>query len=174
MSTHRIFEVIQRYENDLLAEWLRLQNVNLAARRDRISESQLRANLQDFLMALRDATSTSESVDTTRPEWTKLRDLLAEFSKQRAGLGFTPSETALFVLSFKQPLFSRIGKEYGNDAAMLAETTWTANEILDQLGLFTVDAYTKGVSGNPPPSSRNCWSCQRRWSSCGRGSWRFL
>jgi rsbT co-antagonist protein RsbR len=143
VSTHRIFEILQRHENDLLAEWLRLQNQSLASRRDRISESQLRANSQDFIMGLRDAMSASESVDTSRPEWTKLRDVLAGFSKQRAALGFTPSETAIFVLSFKQALFQKIRQEYGTDPAAFAEMTWTATEILDQLGLYTVEIYTK-------------------------------
>jgi rsbT co-antagonist protein RsbR len=143
VSTHRIFEIIQRYEDDLLADWLRLQNQSIAARRDRISESQLRANSQDFIMSLRDALSASESSDTSRPEWSRLREVLAEFSKQRAALGFTPSETALFVLSFKQALFGRLRQEYGNDPTALAELTWTATDILDQLGLFTVETYTK-------------------------------
>ena len=143
MSTHRIFEVIKRHEDDLLAEWLRLQDQSLASRRDRISESQLRANSQDFIMGLRDAMSASETADTTRPEWARLRGVLAEFSKQRAAQGFTPSETALFVLSFKQALFGRLRQEYGNDAAALAETTWSATEILDQLGLYTVEVFTK-------------------------------
>ena len=94
-------------------------------------------------MGLRDAMSASESVDTSRPEWTKLRDVLAGFSKQRAALGFTPSETAIFVLSFKQALFQKIRQEYGTDPAAFAEMTWTATEILDQLGLYTVEIYTK-------------------------------
>ncbi|MGA3185600.1 MAG: STAS domain-containing protein [Bryobacteraceae bacterium] len=143
MSTHRIFEIIQRHENDLLAEWLRLQNQTLASRRDRIPESQLRANSQDFIMGLRDALSASDSVDTGQPAWSRLREILAEFSKQRAALGFTPSETAIFVLSFKQALFGRLRQEYANDPHAFAELTWQATEILDQLGLYTVEIYTK-------------------------------
>jgi rsbT co-antagonist protein RsbR len=143
VSIYRIFEVIKRHENDLLGDWLRLQNQSLAARRDRISESQLRANSQDFIMGLRDAISASDSADTGRPEWSKLREILSEFSKQRAALGFTPSETATFVFSLKQALFGKLREEYGNDPIAFAETVWTATEILDQLGLYTVEVYTK-------------------------------
>jgi len=143
VSTHPISEVIQRHENELLADWLRLQNQNLASRRDRISESQLRANSQDFVMGLREAMSVSDSVDTTQPAWARLREILAEFSKQRAALGFSPAETATFVFSFKQALFGKLRQEYGGDPAKFAELTWAATEILDQLGLFTVQVYTK-------------------------------
>jgi rsbT co-antagonist protein RsbR len=143
VSTHRIFEIIQRHENDLLAEWLRLQNQSLVARRDRIPESQIRANSQDFVMGLRDAMSTSDSADTTQKGWAKLREILAEFSKQRAALGFTPTETATFVFSFKQALFGKLRQDYGNDPNAFFELCWTASEILDQLGLYTVEVYTK-------------------------------
>jgi len=94
-------------------------------------------------MGLRDALSTSDSADTTQPGWARLREMLAEFSKQRAALGFTPTETATFVMSFKEPLFERLRREYADDPAALAESTWEATEILDQLGLYTVEIYTK-------------------------------
>lgn len=143
MSTHRLFEIIKQHENELLTEWLRLQNQSLVSRRDRISDSELKANSQDFIMGLRDALSASESPDTTKPSFAKLRELLTEVSKQRASQGFSPSETATFVLSFKQALFGRLRLDYGNDATAFAETAWTATEVLDQLGLYTFDAYTK-------------------------------
>jgi rsbT co-antagonist protein RsbR len=143
VSTHNLFEIVQRYENDLLAEWLRLQNQNLAARRDRISESQLRANSQDFVMGLREALSATDSSNTTGIEWAKLREVLTEVSKQRASLGFSPTETATFVFSFKEALFNKLRQEYAKDSGKLVELAWQASELLDQLGLFTLEAYTK-------------------------------
>jgi rsbT co-antagonist protein RsbR len=143
VPTHSLFEIVRRHENDLLTEWLRLQNRTLAARRDRIAESQLRANSQDFIMGLRDAMSATDSSNTSGIEWAKLREVLTEVSKQRASLGFSPTETATFVFSFKQALFGRLREEYANDPAKFAETAWQATELLDELGLFTVEAFTK-------------------------------
>jgi rsbT co-antagonist protein RsbR len=143
VSTQQLSDVIQRHENNLLTTWLKLQDQTIASRRDRISESQLRANSQDFIMGLREALAASNSSDTSGSTWSKLREKLGEFSKQRATLGFTPTETALFVLSFKQALFEQLRREYANAPETLAETTWNATEILDQLGLYTVEAYTK-------------------------------
>jgi rsbT co-antagonist protein RsbR len=143
VSTHNLFEIVQRHENDLLAEWLRLQNLNLAARRDRISESQLRANSQDFVMGLREGLSATDSSDTSGREWSKLREVLTEVSKQRAALGFSPTETATFVFSFKEAVFNKLRQEYASDPGKFAEMTWQATELLDQLGLFTLEAYTK-------------------------------
>jgi len=45
--------------------------------------------------------------------------------------------------SFKQAPFGRLRQEYANDPAKFAETAWEATQLLDQLGLFTVESYTK-------------------------------
>jgi rsbT co-antagonist protein RsbR len=143
VPTNRLFEIIQRNENDLLLEWVRLQSETLASRRDRISESQLRANSQDFVMAFREALSAGDSADIRRPEWSKLRKVLEELSQQRAAQGFSSTETAIFVLSFKQALFAKLRQECSNDLGKLVEMAWGATEILDQLALFTTESYTK-------------------------------
>jgi rsbT co-antagonist protein RsbR len=72
-----------------------------------------------------------------------MRELMGEISRSRAQQGFTPSETATFVLSFKKPLFSRLRAQFGGDVNALANELWGATELLDSLGLFTVESYLK-------------------------------
>src|SRR5262249_13989905 len=81
--------------------------------------------------------------NVTASEWGAARDFLGELSRSRGQQGFSPSETASFVFSLKQPLFSRIRRELGKDADALAEETWRATELLDQLGLYTTEVYQK-------------------------------
>src|SRR5437016_9418995 len=47
----------------------------------------------------------------------------------------------MFVLSFKKPLFTRLGKEF--PAAEVAAEQWTATVLLDQLALFTTEMYQR-------------------------------
>ena len=143
MSKTRLPEIIGRYEKDLLAGWMQRQVGSVDGLRDRISEMQLRANSQDFLRALNEALSRNAGSDLGRPEWSGMRELLAEISRQRAMQGFSPSETATFVFSFKQPLFTRIRAEYASDADGYAAEIWTATELLDSLGLYTSEMYLK-------------------------------
>jgi rsbT co-antagonist protein RsbR len=70
--------------------------------------------------------------------------MLAELSRSRARLGFTPSETAIFVLSLKKPLFDRLRREMGSDAQALADEMWRATMLLDRLALFTTEIFLKG------------------------------
>ncbi|HUN99147.1 MAG TPA: RsbRD N-terminal domain-containing protein, partial [Bradyrhizobium sp.] len=73
-----------------------------------------------------------------------LREFLGDISRSRAVQGFSPSETATFVFSLKQPLFDTINGDKGISPTQLAETTWTITRLLDQLGLYTFEAYQKG------------------------------
>ncbi|MGH9620896.1 MAG: STAS domain-containing protein [Bryobacteraceae bacterium] len=141
MIETRIPEIIARYESELLNEWMRVQAGVPLARRDRIPESQLRRNSQDFLSALTAALSDGAGPDIAALHWTRMRDLLTELSRERAVQGFSPSETATFVFSFKQPLFARIGSEYADDKEGLQREFWIATELLDNLGLFTTEVH---------------------------------
>ncbi|MBV9762026.1 MAG: STAS domain-containing protein [Acidobacteriaceae bacterium] len=143
MGNTRLAEIIGRHERDLLAEWTRRQMDSFGTGRDRISETQLRGNSQDFLRALTEALLRNAGSDLRRQEWSSMKDLLGEISRQRATQGFTPSETAVFVFSFKQPLFTRIASEYPNDSEGFAAELWTATELLDELGLYTSEMYLK-------------------------------
>jgi rsbT co-antagonist protein RsbR len=139
----RLPEMIARDENDLLNEWLRIQQELLSARGDRVSEPQLRLKSQEFLRILGAALSQGAGSDIAAPEWSRMRDLLTEFSRQRVGQGFSPSETATFVFFLKQPLFARIGIEHASDRRALEDEIWTASELLDKLGLFTIEVFQK-------------------------------
>jgi len=82
------------------------------------------------------------SVDVRSSDWSKVRDLLTEISTSRATQGFSPTETATFVFSLKHPLFARLRAEI-TDARALAEEMWRATLLLDDLGLYTTEAYQK-------------------------------
>jgi rsbT co-antagonist protein RsbR len=142
-SKSRIPEVLKKFEKELLADWVKEQLNAIVLRRDLIKEPELRQQSADFLALLQEATQSGNLKDITAPEWTSLREMLGSVSRSRTVQGFTSSETAAFVLSFKQPLFTRLRDEIGKDAETLVDETWTANILLDKLGLYTTEVYQK-------------------------------
>ena len=50
----------------------------------------------------------------------------------------------MFVLSLKEPIFSRIRTRFARDAGGLADANWEATQLVDSLGLFTAEMYQKG------------------------------
>ncbi len=64
-------------------------------------------------------------------------------STSRAKNGYSPSETASFIFSLKEPLLSGVKEEAGTDFEATWGTVQLGNEILDKLGLFTTEAFQK-------------------------------
>jgi len=122
---------------------LREQLDALSARQDLITESDLRLQSAEFLAIFTSTCRAGSLVDITTPEWKPVLDFLGGVSRGRALQGFSPSETATFVFSLKQPLFARLRKELSADAAMLADEMWTATVLLDKLGLYTTEVFQK-------------------------------
>jgi rsbT co-antagonist protein RsbR len=144
VSTSRIPEIVQRYEREILAEWTQAQLSAIGHRRDKAREDDLmdqsRRFLRQFVSALQSAGTSS---DITTHGWAETRDFLAELSHKRAEQGLTPTETATFIFSLKQPLFVRMRQELGRDSELLGDEMWTATLLLDQLGLYTSEFFQK-------------------------------
>ena len=143
-ATSRIPDILRHNEAEILSEWLRQQQAGAAGSRGNvIREPELREQSRTFLAALRDALRDGNISDPNGVAWLPVREFLNELSRSRAREGFSPSDTAIFIFSLKLPLFARLRQEYGGDAAALAAETWTATELLDKLGLLTMEAYQK-------------------------------
>jgi rsbT co-antagonist protein RsbR len=135
-------KIIAQSQKELLADWLHTQLSATTLRSDLMKESELRDQSREFL-ALLQAAIESGSTQTDGPSWAPVRDFLARVSRSRALQGFSPSETATFVLSLKQSLFARLRGEFGGDAQGLAEEVWSTTDLLDRLGLLTVESFVK-------------------------------
>jgi rsbT co-antagonist protein RsbR len=123
-------------ETAILMEW----TSSYAEGDPRISRQEAQSQGKDLLHALGKALAAGSS-DMRGPEFAEVRDLLSAYSRSRAQQGFSPSETATFVFSLKQPLFERIRAT--SDAASTSDHLWTMSLLFDQLGLFTIEAYQK-------------------------------
>jgi rsbT co-antagonist protein RsbR len=140
----RIHEIISRRESDLLADWMREQLSATTLRGDLMKESELREQSRQFLKLLVRATAQGASLDDIKASaWEETREFLSGVSRTRARQGFSPSETAIFIFSLKQPLFALLRHELEGDPGKPAEELWVATTLLDKLGLYTTEAYQK-------------------------------
>jgi rsbT co-antagonist protein RsbR len=142
-SAGRIPEVLRKYERELLADWLEQQRAAVTLRRDLLKDTDVQEQSREFLTLVREAAQRGSLTDVTNSDWSKVREFLGSLSRSRAEHGFTPAETATFVLSLKRPLFDRLRKEYGRDTEGLAEDLWTTTTVLDALGLYTAEMFQK-------------------------------
>jgi rsbT co-antagonist protein RsbR len=137
-----ISQLIQDQESAIGAEWL-TQLEALTVRGTVVSKEQLRNHCQQFLKAFVNAIRSGNLDNIEHRSWDEVRDLLAEISSTRAKTGSTPSETATFVFSFKQPLFAHLSSGLAREPEVLGAASWTINNLLDKLGLYTIEVFQK-------------------------------
>ena len=108
----KLGEIISRNEERIRADWV-TDMAKSAQRADLISKVELDEQTRSLLQAIAQGATSGQPDDINGPAWSSVRELLQDISASRARQGFTPSETATFVLSLKQPLFKTIRQELG-------------------------------------------------------------
>ncbi|HEX8850969.1 MAG TPA: STAS domain-containing protein [Gemmatimonadaceae bacterium] len=139
----RLAEILARNEQELLTDWLREQAASGGRTLRVLGESSAREQSRRLLSAIRGAVARGDVASMDGDAWREVRDVLNEVSREGATSGLSPSETATFVLSVKRPLFAALRKAAGNDANALADETWTATLLVDQLALYTTEVFQK-------------------------------
>jgi rsbT co-antagonist protein RsbR len=134
--------LIEQHYQRLLDGWLACQKRDGMVGRQ-ITEDQLAEQSRRFLAELRQGVATGHFDDLSGPEWDSTRSLLDTVASERAFQGFSPSETAVFVFSLKEPLFELLREEV-TDVETLARETWIASRLIDKLGMHTLEVFQKG------------------------------
>ncbi len=142
-TSSRLAQIIAKHEQDVLSQWIKEQTSAMTHRPDLLSEADLREQSRALLNGIRNAVQRGRLDDVAGSEWEPVRQILDDVSRNRARMGFSPSETATFVFSLKQPLFAQLRTEVGGDPDALADELWTISTLLDKLGLYTTEKFQK-------------------------------
>ena len=133
----RLAATLDEHGDVLVKRWV---EVVAGSVRSRLTEAELRRQVQDIHRALTDALRAgpfSLSADASAT----LRSTLAELSRARARQGFTASETAISVFALKDALLAAADVQNADRQAL--SDFVTASAVVDDLGLFTFETYAK-------------------------------
>jgi rsbT co-antagonist protein RsbR len=139
MQVSKVPAMIKKHSNTVLNEWLKYQLSAATLRANLLKESELREQSRRFLDLFINASQQNHD-DIETAAWKPAKDLLNEISRSRAAQGFSPSDTAMFVFSLKQPLFDLFRREISGIDELVSET-WTLTTLLDKLGLYTTEVH---------------------------------
>lgn len=137
-----ISTVLSNPSNELLDSWVALQLAD-KGRSQGVSDSSLKASSAEFLKLFRAAAKGGNLENMDTPEWQAVERMLGELSASRAVQGSSPTETASFIFSLKQPLFAMMNVEYGQTNGELAKATWALSALMDRLGMYTAEVFQK-------------------------------
>lgn len=135
MTATVLAELLQQNEITLLERWIGAQR-QAGIRSDLIDDRTMADNSRELLRELTRAIGEGGD-DIEQAHWRPVKQLLERQSQAQSRQGFTPTETATFVLSLKEPMFELI-QTRGSEAATLL---WTCTRLLDKLALFSMQCY---------------------------------
>lgn len=141
MRSNGLAQIVETSENEILNEWLGKLKEAGAMSAGRMSAQDLTTQCQQFLKAFK--TALSSGVDVKSDAYGEIRAMIEHISRLRALQGYSPSETAIFIFSLKEPLFNRLNAVYGRDASQISRGVLEATMIVDKLGLLTFETFVK-------------------------------
>lgn len=134
----KLAEIVGSQQDTILKDWVDFQLNAITLRRDLMKESELREQSREFLNLFTQAAQTGS--DVGEATWKPVKDFLGQITRSRVLLGFTPSETATFIFSLKQPLFDVI-RAAVKDPKDLVTDMWTTTTLLDKIGLYVMELH---------------------------------
>lgn len=141
-TTTGIGTLIVSAQREILNAWV--DNLcSLLVRSSTASEDELKRHCHQFLSLFSQAIAKDGTNEFDSCAFDEVRGLLTEISSERAKQGSTPSETATFFFSLKQPLFKVIRDATSADATQQANALWVVSTLLDKFGLYTMEMFQK-------------------------------
>jgi rsbT co-antagonist protein RsbR len=135
--------ILRKDEAIVLRDWIEAQTQANSRRMGEISRAELTGQSQEFLRMFSTALNAGDYDFATSSLWKESREFLANLSRSRGTAGFTPSETANFVLTLKKPIFAALRKELSGKGDVFADEIWNATIVLDAMVLHTTEVYQK-------------------------------
>ena len=137
---NRLQAIIEKHQKDIQADWLR-ELATSTRRSDLMTDSEIQEQSTELLAGILEGVKSGELRDLDGRAWDRVREIIQAISASRARQGFTPSETATFVLSLKQPIFNLVRKELSKSPDEMFQEIWNANVLIDKLALQTTEAF---------------------------------
>ncbi len=132
--------VLRAHQDAILDRWIAALKRAGISRPDLRSDADLTRECSELLSALFVGFS-SGAMDPTGSGWEQMRSTLRGITLSRGRLGFGPSETVMFVLSLKEPLFSPLDEL---EPAQRIDAILELNRLVDRLALITSETYQQG------------------------------
>ena len=128
-------QVIKKNETSILSGWID-EMATGTKRTDLMADSELKQQAAELLRLFTDAAQTSSDVQSEA--FASAREYLKDIARSRMDQGFTPVETAMFVLSLKRPVFDALRDLLKSNPTDLINEIWTAGDLLDKMSMLTV------------------------------------
>lgn len=130
----RLASLIQKHRDQLIDDWVALQQEALADKKRLISQSDLQHDARDFFNVFEaDLTAGEEA-----PPLDQTLLFLERLTNDRIERGFSAEQVTAAIFTLKKPLFRLLSEHLRGDPAEVLELTQASSDLLDRLGMHAV------------------------------------
>ncbi len=142
-DTSLIVGLLVKRHDEIINLWIKDRLESGEFRDELIPKAELRRQSQQIIDLLARSVKDSEGADFESPAFDELRVFLNEISRNRAVKGYTPLESATYILSLRNTLLPILAEELeGKSDQLLSEMNYFTR-LLDKLGLVMVENYIR-------------------------------
>jgi rsbT co-antagonist protein RsbR len=135
-------KTFQKKKKNILELWMKNQLEDESLREDLMSNDDLRNQSEELLNELVNTLSEKNLDAPQSEEFNQVIEILSGISISRAKKGYSPSETAAYVLSLKAALFETL-KDI-KDADERYEQALKVGKLIDYFSVVTFETFIKG------------------------------
>ncbi|EMR01494.1 STAS domain-containing protein [Cesiribacter andamanensis] len=137
-------DILNKRKKLVLETWINNQLQDPTLREDLMTNQELHGQSEELLDSFNQAIRSGNYTDIDSQEYYPVLDILNSLSVTRAHAGFSPRETATFVLSLKRAIVEVLQQELAQDQALLISEILKISDLLDSLSISTLEAFIKG------------------------------
>ena len=139
-----IYALLQKKKQSILETWLSKQLSNDALRDELISNEEGRVQSDEILDAFLNTLRGDARDGSAESDQDPVREILESITVSRAKKGYSPRETGVFLLSFKESLLKAVSEEIKGDPAALYDESLKISNRIDDLTIASFETFIKG------------------------------
>lgn len=141
-ASHVVNLLVKRHD-EIINLWIKDRLESGEFRDELIPKKELRRQSQQIVDMLARSIKDSDNGEFESPAFDELRIFLNEISRTRAIKGYTPLESATYILSLRNTILPLLAEELeGNSDALVREMQYFT-ALLDKMGLVMVENYIR-------------------------------
>jgi rsbT co-antagonist protein RsbR len=142
-SSPFVVDLLVRRHDEILDMWIKDRLESDEFRDELISKKELRRQSQQVIDVLIRSIRDSGGDEFASPSFDDMRAFLNQISRDRAVKGYTPIESATYILSLRNTMLALLAEELEGDAvALIREMDYFTN-LLDKMGIVMVENFIR-------------------------------
>jgi rsbT co-antagonist protein RsbR len=142
-ETAHIVELLVKRHDEIINLWIKDRLESGEFRDELISKKELRRQSQQIVDMLARTIKESEGADFDSPAFDEMRVFLNEVSHARAVKGYTPRETASYIMALRNTVRPLLAEEIGENVELLVYEIGYLADMVDKMVLAVVENFIR-------------------------------